>query len=444
MIIAILSIILCLFLIKQIKQISFGGFLNLFYSFFYTLELTIALILVAFDDGYQLYNGIFLSETLQSFGLGCVLANLGIYCGQIVSNRFFKRGVQLNLNKRITILSKSYNLDKVSLWFLIFFSFTIISSLDIAYYIAVLALSFSFSTAFIGLIWAKLNRINKYLWIFALGINFIFHAVQGSRGTALFPIIFLVIGYMISIKENKRVFKRHLITYSFIAIISLPILSFISDFRTLQGRGLEVNMDNIEMLWNVGLNYKSNAKDDSEGLKSSLGRMLIEANPAAVFMTPDKVDYRYDDSMMDEIFSIFSLAGESGREINRAQRGNAGYGTGVATRYGFAVNATTSVEWPVFADSFSRFGYIGLFIYSVAFAIFLSYLEKYTTRLWKRNQLLSVILMLFILYNGILSYMYSYYALMKVLLFRMTLVWIVTYLICIFTRRHSVNRIVVR
>ncbi len=444
MIIAILSIILCLFLIKQIKRISSGGFLNLFYSFFYTLELSIALILVAFDDGYKLYNGIFLSETLPSFGLACVLANLGIYFGQRLSNYFFKRGINLSLNERINKLSEFYNLNIVSLYFLVLFSFTIISSLDIAYYIAVLALSFSFSTALIGLIWAKLNRFNKFLWIFALGVNFIFHAVQGSRGTALFPIIFLVIGYMISIKENKRLFKRQLITYSFIAFISFPILSLISDFRTIQGRGLEVNMDNIEMLWNIGLNYKSNEKDDGEELRSSLGRMLIEANPAAVFMTPDRVDYRYDDSMMDEVISIVSLAGDSGREINREERGNAGYGTGVATRYGFAVNATTSVEWPVFADSYSRFGYIGLFVYSFAFAMFFSYLEKFTTRLWKRNQLLSMILMLFILYNGVLSYMYSYYALMKVLVFRMTLVWIVTQFISLFTKRHTINKLVAR
>lgn len=249
---------------------------------------------------------------------------------------------------------------------------------------------------------------------------------------------------MISIKENKRLFKRQLITYSFIAFISFPILSLISDFRTIQGRGLEVNMDNIEMLWNIGLNYKSNEKDDGEELRSSLGRMLIEANPAAVFMTPDRVDYRYDDSMMDEVISIVSLAGDSGREINREERGNAGYGTSVATRYGFAVNATTSVEWPVFADSYSRFGYIGLFVYSFAFAMFLSYLEKFSTRLWKRNQLLSMILMLFILYNGVLSYMYSYYALMKVLVFRMTLVWIVTQFISLFTKRHTINKLVSR
>ena len=431
--IAIIAFLFCLLLLKKIRQFSEGGFLNQFYIFFYSFELLISILLVFYDNNYRLYNGLIVREIVASFGIACVVACVAIFGGQLLANSLMGNYKPISLTRKIEYLKNRYRINEVSFFFLLFFCFTIISSLDIAYYIAVLALSFSFSTAFIGLIWTKLSRSNKLLWICALSINFIFHAVQGSRGTAIFPVIFLIMGYLISIKTNKKIFRKWVFIYSVTAVMSLPVLSFIANFREVQGRGLEVNMDNLELLWEVSQKYESSNNND--GIKSSLGRMLISANPAAVYMTPDQVPYRYIEYIPEEIASIFSLAGDEGRESSRTNRGNSGFGTGVATRYGFSVNANTSVEWPVFADGFSRFGYVGLFLYSFIFALNLALLEKFVAKLWDKNALVSMTLTLFILYNGVLSYMYSYYSFLKIIVFRMTLVWIVTYLISIMSKR---------
>lgn len=439
-IIAVISLVCCLLIAKQIIRISDNNFLNQFYSFFYSLELLISIILVISDKDYRLSNGLNLSNIIESFAIACVIACVAIYCGQKFANKVFGNYRQLNIVDKINFLSKRYRINSVSTFFLVCFCFTIVSSLDVAYYIAVFALSFSFSTAFIGLTWTKLSKINKLLWIIALSVNFVFHAVQGSRGTAFFPIIFIIIGYLISIRFNKKLLKRQTIIYLAIAIFSMPLLSFIASFRETQGRGLEVNMENLELLWKVGQMYETKESDDN--IQTSLGRMLIEANPAVIYMTPDEVGYRYDDYIFDEIISIFSLAGDEGREIDRETRGSVGFGTGVATRYGFSVNATTSVEWPVFADGFSRFGYIGLFFYSFMFAVLLAGFEKAVSRLWNKNALVSMTLMLFILYNGALSYMYSYYAFLKLIVFRMTLVWIVTYYVSFVTKRSNSTQLI--
>ena len=167
--------------------------------------------------------------------------------------------------------------------------------------------------------------------------------------------------------------------------------------------------------------------------------MLIHANVVTPFLTPSFVPYRRWESFNDEISSIVSLKGDSGRDKNRHERGDLGYGTGVATQYGFQVNEFTSVEWPIIADSFSRFGYVGIFIYSFAFALFLSYIEIKCINLWAKNTLLSLTVHLYILYNGALSYMFSYYAFMKLLVFRLPLVIIIMCIFSMFVKRTNIS-----
>lgn len=441
---AIVCFLICLLILRQLKKKSKDGFLNMFYVMFYAVELLIAIILIVTDSDYRLYNGLKLSECVGIFGIACVVACIGVYLGQWFSNAMLGTSKGYSLRLRVEGLKKYYNINKVSLFLLCCFIFTIYSSLDVAYIIAVFALSFSFAPAFIGLVWSQLSKFNRLLWIIALGVNFMFHALQGSRGTALFPVIFIIAGYLLSIWQDKKLFRRRVTLFAIIAVVSLPVLSFIQSFREIQGRGIEVNAENLNLLYTVAQDYETTSTTPDRRMHTSLGRMLIEANPAAVAMTPEEVPYRYTDYLVDELISVFSLAGDEGRDANRETRGKAGYGTGVATNYGFAVNEFTSVEWPVFADGFSRFGYFGLFIYSFIFAAFLSLLEKWSQRIWRKNPLMSMILLLFILYNGVLSYMYSYYAFLKLLVFRMTLVACITYVVSLATRRKYVIRATIR
>lgn len=439
-------ILFCLFIIvisftilRHVKKISKDGFLNLFYVAFYLFEFLAAVILILYNSDARLYNGLPIADCLWEFGIGILVADIGIWFGQSLSNKLFGFPRMVSMQDRIRSLSSTYNIDKVSFVFLIGFLFTILTSLDISYYIAAFALSFSFSPILVGLLWAEQSKFMKISWGLALCVNALFHFVQGSRGTGLFPVIFFILGYLISIYQQKRLFKKRVLAFGIIGICFMPVLSFVQTFRDMSGRGLEVNAKNIALMFDAAREMADSKQDDDSGIDQSLGRMLIATNVAVPKMTPGEVPYRGFDYINEEFGVMFSLAGSEGAEAQREVRANSHIGTAPAIKYGFSVNKFTSVEWPLFADGFSRFGYLGILGYSLIFALFLSFLEKECSKLWRRNKLLSTVLILFILYNGVLSYMYSYYSFCKLLIFRTPIVIIVTYSLSIFASK-SINR----
>lgn len=429
LIIIILSLVVSWYTLKGCYKRSYGTYLNVFYIAYYIIQLIIVSLILIVDNDFCLWNdqGIMLKLATAPFAISITIANIGIYIGNTFANKMFPLKYNVNIDAQLESFFRNYKSHHVSVFFLIAFSFSIFTSLNVSYIIAVLALTFSFCPVFVGYIWRRLSRIDKVLWVMALSINMVFHTLQGSRGSALFPLIFAIIGYLLSIKSDVRLLKRRIITIGLVAVLTMPLLSFVSAFREINGRGLEVSWNTFAQMVDFA-QTGSNVVDRENGINQSIGRMLIHANVATPYMTPNPVPYRNWDYFKEELCSIVSLKGESGRDQNKLNRGDMGFGTGVATRYGFHVTEFTSVEWPLFADGFSRFGYLGLFLYSLLFAIFLSWIEIKCKNLWNTNALLSLVLHLFIVYNGALSYMYSYYAFMKILVFRLPLVIITIWL----------------
>lgn len=425
------------YLLKYTYKHSYGTFLNVFYIGYYMIQLSIACLILLLNKDFCLWNDWHtpLRKAILPFSLAVFVANVGILIGNMLSNRIVHVKYNYSIENQMKMLINRYNVHYISIFFMLVFSFSILTSLNVSYIVAVFALTFSFCPIFVGFMWRMLSKTDKALWVIVLTVNMLFHALQGSRGTAFFPIIFAIVGYIISIKNNKYLLRKRLISFVLIGAISMPVLSFISAFREINGRGLDVSFDTFNQMVSFAQN-SSKTIDDDDGINQSLGRMLIHANVSTPLLTPYPVPYRDFECFKDEIVSIFSLSGESGSKQNRFERGEMGYGTGVATKYGYHVNEWTSVEWPIFADGFSRFGYIGLFIYSIIFAFFLSWLEKKSKNIWSSNALLSLIFHLFILYNGVLSYMYSYYAFMKLLVFRLPLVIIIVWIFSLIVRKN--------
>lgn len=427
LLITLIAIFICLKLFRATVKVSKGTYLNLYYIGFYIIEIAIACLITLDDPTRELSDIVKLEPTIPFLDIATVVACIAIYCAQKSACRF-KCQDNTRIGEKVEYIISRYNITLVSVFFLIGFSLTILKSLNLGYFVSAFALSFSFTPSFIGLFWTRLPKLHKIFWCLSLTVNFIFHAMQGSRGTAIFPVAFFVLGYLIYISKDVALLKKRILMFSFIGFLCLPCMTFIEDFRLNMGRGLDVSMDNLKLLLNYRSEYNDEPADDHK-IANSVSRLMIQANPATVYLTPDIVPYRYFDSMDSEIKSIFHFGGEDGGERYNSIRGGLGYGTGVANHYGFHVNEYNSVEWPIFADAFSRFGYIGIFIYSYLFALFLAYLEQRCKRIWYKNPLLSMSLLFFVLYNGCLSYMYSYYSFMKLLIFRMAFVFFTVYII---------------
>lgn len=432
----IISFVISLITLKVVLSNANGTFLNTFYVFFYTFQIFISFVLLLTNYDFELWNsyGTKLAECIPSFSFGIVIANISIMCAALLF-RMINREQAYNILDIVEYVKEEYSISLISIFFLIGFSFTIISSLNISYVVAVFALAFSFAPVIIGLLWKNISSFHKLLWISMLIINLVFHSIQGSRGTAIFPICFVIGGYLISIQNNKDLFHKRLLAFGFTSILSIPFLSFIADYRDSIGRNEDVSIEALEAMIDFANDETilSNDKEDN-----SISRLLIHPNVAAIYLTPEIIPHREFDYLLEEMFSIITLSGEDGAETNKQFRSDLGYGTGVATRYGFTVNDKTSVEWPILADGYTRFGYLGIALYSFLFAIFLSWLEKKCMIVKNIQPLLAIVLLFFVLYNGVLSYMYSYYSFIKLLLFRMTLVLFTTYAFCKLTKRKHI------
>lgn len=440
-IITLICILICVRLFKSTQRLSNGEFLNLFYIGYYIVQLIIALVLVLIDPYFSIgdYATYRIKDLLTMFSIAIIVACIAINLAQRLCNRTVV-SKNVSYDDQISFLNSFAYPNRVAFVFLILFLFSILSCFNLGYLFQVAALSFSFTPIIVGLIWRKLNTANRCLWCVFLFINFVFHTMQGGRGNALFPIVFLIIGYVLSIKTNKILFKKRIVVFAVIGVIIMPFLSFTAMFRENMGRGLDVNTQTLNLLLDYGGDYLvGNIKEEEgHGVSRSIGRILIGANIVVPSLVPSTIPYRGTEAMGDEFFSIFKLGGAGGNESSLSARDQLKYGTGVANNYGFRVNEYTSVEWPVFADGYSRFGIVGLWVYSFLFAYLLSYLEKRGKSLYSSNAFLATVVTFFFLYNGSLSYMYSYASFLKLLIFRLVFVVIITLVITPCVKRKNI------
>lgn len=426
-IVVIIFLLMIWMLVKSFKKISIS-FLNVFYIAFYTFQLLVAIVLVALYPEYTLGNGVVLKDAIFKFSISLFLASLGIFV--VVSNTKYR--YYIPLSDKLQVLFKVYSLNSISFLFAILFSFSLISSIYSSYVIAVFTLTFSFVSILIGFIYNRLNFLNRALWVFLLCVNLLFHTMQGSRGSAVFPILFMVAGYLMSISYNKTLFRKQIIKFTILLIVFFPFFSFVADFRTNVGRGLDVSRETFEVMLDFAQN--DHIMDEESSVRNSLGRTLIAANVVTPYMSPSNVPYRGFYGMKDELLSIFSLAGDEGNSM----RADIGYGTGVAINYGFIVNDATSVEWPILADAFSRFGYLGVFFYSFLFAMLCGYMERRCNKSYKKYPLIASCSYFFLIYNGVLSYMYPYYSFLKLFIFRFPLMLILILILNNFFKKRSI------
>jgi hypothetical protein len=146
---------------------------------------------------------------------------------------------------------------------------------------------------------------------------------------------------------------------------------------------------------------------------------------AVINLTPYVIGYRGDDYIFEEIQNVISLNGSSER-ASRFYNGH--YGNSVAIKYGYSVNESTSVEFSLFADAYSRAGLLGIIIFYTFFIIILFSLERMTSTSIFRNNVIALILLMFILVTSIYGlYAYTIWEFLKIVLFRGAFILLILY-----------------
>lgn len=419
--------ILLRFIVKH--KLRQGTYLNMFYIIYYIFQGILSCVILFLDKDFLLANSssnisIPIKISILPYCIGTLVAIWGILIGMIISNKIYRNRQEISWSGRTLVLCNNYSIDKFSFFLAIGFCFSILATLMPSYIVSALSLTFAFSPLLIGIWWNYLRQPTKMVWKVVIFITFLFHMLQGSRGLAVFPLAAFAVGYLFGLSDNKAKLKKAIRIFVIIGIISIPFLGFVQNYRENFGRGNEISMDTFTEMVNFASMDKNS--DKKEDIYASYGRLLNHTNNVVVVMTPSVVPYRMFEAMDQEIASIFQVLGADNSQTFRENRADMGYSTGVATRYGFRVTETTSVEFGMFADSYSRFGYLGVFIYSILFAIVLALMEKWCYNHIFRSPLLAMVLISFLLYNGALNYMYSYYSFFKIVLIRGIMVIVCT------------------
>lgn len=329
----------------------------------------------------------------------------------------------LSLDERLENIEHSDNHNKLLIFLGLVFSLNIFSAFNLNYILQAISLAFSFSPVIFGLLYKSAAKKTKYLWLIILSITFIIHIIQGSRGYAILPLIFFLIGYIIQLDNNK---KRLSLLVIFL-IIAFPFLSFfgkISDFRSIYGRGLNVSIENLSKLTDFVFD-SNNIKIVESSSNNGLNRLLNQPDIAVIKLTPEKIPFRSSNYIFEELKNMISLQGSSDKLSSSFHRK---YGNSVAINYGYTVSKTTSVEFSLLADSYSRAGIFGVIIYYSFLVLLLFCLEVMTASSLIKNSFIALILFIFIVVESINGlYAYTIWAFLKNIIFRGTFILLIMY-----------------
>jgi hypothetical protein len=429
------NIVICIFfgfiflkIIKKLNKLIPNFYSPVLLFSYYVFEFFILNLLnfidnqsnILYNQDYEIqYNNLILPYAGIVLLIGCLFICLFYFLKQYfgVNAKF------ISIKQRVKNIELTINPNRILVLLALLFSLNIVSAFKVLYIIQVLSLSFSFSPIIFGLLFNLADTRNRIVWFSIMTCSFVFHIIQGSRGIAIMPILLFIMGYLIQMNNMKNKARLFIV----LLLVGYPVLSFfgkISDFRQIFGRGIEISGENFSYLLDFVVNG-----DSFEIIESSapegLVRLLNHSDMAVINLTPDFIGYRKGDYITEEILNVISLNGSS----ERASSFYSGhYGNSVAIKYGYSVNESTSVEFSLFADAYSRAGLLGIIIYYTFFTIILFSLERMTATSTLGNNVIALILLMFILISSIYGlYAYTIWEFFKVVIFRGAFILIILY-----------------
>jgi hypothetical protein len=415
-------------IIKKLSKLIPNFYSPLLLFSYYVFEFFILNILNIVDSqsnmlynlDYEIqYNNLILPYACIVLFLGCLFICLFFFLKYCFggSSKF------ISIRQRVKNIGFSINPNRLLGILALLFFLNVTAVFDKIYFIQVISLSFSFSPIIFGLLFELANNRNKIVWFSIMTCTFFLHVVQGSRGYAVMPILLFIIGYLIQMNNMKSKIRLFIV----LILIGYPLLTVfgkISDYRQIFGRGLEISSENLYFLADFLINGDSYEIIESSA-PEGLVRLLNHADMAVINLTPDIIGYRGVDYIFEEMQNAISISGSS----ERASSFYSGqYGNSVAIKYGYTVSESTSVEFSLLADAYSRAGLLGIIIYYTFFTLILFSLERITASSIFGNNVIALILLMFILISSINGlYAYTIWEFLKIVIFRGTFIFIILY-----------------
>jgi hypothetical protein len=215
-------------------------------------------------------------------------------------------------------------------------------------------------------------------WVISLSLGLLGSLLTGGRGPGFIPIGLFFLGMLFG-APSKRGQIRLIFVILPLAFALLVLSGFIGSLREMTGRrDLAVVLEEGSILEGDDDLFSNAGMIEEDSFIFRGLRRIVSWPPAVVpAMTPDPIPYRgfrdipfeFQDAFNVRIFDLVAAGGRRG-ELNSY------WGEIFLLPYGFAVSETSSVEFGILSDGYTRGGWWVAFLYGIVATIILLALES--------------------------------------------------------------------
>jgi hypothetical protein len=222
---------------------------------------------------------------------------------------------------------------------------------------------------------SKADRRLAGVWALALLVNAIIGIAAGTRSKAFIAIVLFAAGFVSALPSRRRILVGAVGMIAAIPLIQLAgALGVVRD--DLGRGGLEMmKAEHVrEVASALSRKMSSSDRDEAEAVNfQGFGRLLSWTNVVVPILTPETVPYRDLTGIVEEATQTFRIASLSRLTVDDLY--DADLYTAPARRYGFMVTATTSVEFGLAADAWSRGGAPVVILFSAIVVLLMLFVE---------------------------------------------------------------------
>jgi hypothetical protein len=340
-----------------------------------------------------------LAESPFRTALGLVSVPLGIIAIVLLKATVAKSGSRPVTFRRLLATSDSGLEPMLIISALFYLSFAYAIDTEASGKIGYLLRVFYYATSFAAFAAGfHLRRFRRaaVIWIVSICLYFFYAFVTGSRGLAFVQGGLFLLGWVASSDSSSIVWKRVFFVLIPLLIPMFALSGLIGEVRARVGRG-SLNMIKSfdwqtyhEAVSDIMETYRTKATDEADAgfMGRGVARMVQWCNAAVPPMSPEYVPYRGYRDLPYEVRESLSL-GLFGQ--------NAYWGNLYSNAYGFLTNESTSIEFGLVADGWSRGGFFGALLYSMLAGAYIICHELVIRRLFQRQTSVLVFLLLVVI-----------------------------------------------
>jgi hypothetical protein len=362
----VISVLLCWITFKKSPK---GYYSAVLLSATSTIQVITSQLLVIFDKKALINNTkylIYFQKIYDEYVYTCLFFQLIIFLALLFTVRVFRVRDKLSIREFFSaipvFIPRFYAF--LGLIFIVLYPINEFLPQVLAYFLRLSLGVFVVSPVLAGYLFFKSGKAFNGAWLVVLVFFTAWSFTIGSRGHATLFLVYYFFGLFCGARSPQL--RSRILLLSLIIIYPFTtILGAVGGVRDEIGRVSTADItENRIRLFLTEFSKDNDATKKDQSFVHGIYRLINWANPAVIYLTPERVGYRYFGSVPKELLAILDISiisGKSPREKRKEDIRNK-LGTAAANDYGFKVTETNSVEFGVIADSWSRAGVWGLVI----------------------------------------------------------------------------------